>query len=115
MNPNWILQLAKGFLSPQQQKLLDEGMAKLNAYKQTHSVNNFSDALRALADLNVPKDFLSKTGGLVKNPLVSKIATACNVDPGKIQEDIQRLSQSSGAGSGSLQSYIDDLNKLRRK
>lgn len=112
MNPNWILNLARGFLNPQQQRLLDDSMAKLNAYKQTHNVRNFKDVLQALTDLNVPKDFLSKTGGLVNNPLVSKIASACNVDPSKIQEDIQRLSSNS-SGTNSLQSYIDDLNKLK--
>ncbi|MBQ2174786.1 MAG: hypothetical protein II453_06955 [Alphaproteobacteria bacterium] len=114
MNPNWLLTLAKGFLNPQQQRLLDDSMAKLNAYKQTHTVKNFGDVLQALTDLNVPKDFLSKTGGLVKNPLVSKIASACNVDPSKIQEDIQRLSNTS-TSTGSLQGYIDDLNKLNRR
>lgn len=105
----------RNFLNPQQRKLLDEGMAKLNAYKQTHNVNNFGDAMRALAELNVPKDFLSKAGGLANNPLVSKIASACNVDASKIQEDINRLSGiSTSPHVGSLQGYMDDLKKLHK-
>lgn len=105
------MQLVGQMLPPQKKQMLEEGWAKLQAYKQTHKVRTAQDAIQALLDLNVPKDFLSKTGGLVNNPVVSKAASVCNVDVDKIKQDINSLNRQQQ--SVSYETLMADLNKLK--
>lgn len=105
------MQLVGQMLPPQKRQMLEEGWAKLQEYKKTHNVGSAQEALKALIDLNVPKDFLSKTGGLVNNPVVSKAASVCNVDVDKIQQDINSLSRNERGVS--YETLMNDLHKLK--
>lgn len=67
------------------------------------------DAMQAIADFNVPKDFLSKFGPLNNNPIVSTAARICGIDTGKIEEDMQQLS----GISNSLDQYQREINNLK--
>lgn len=115
---NMLLNLIKPMLNNKQRQLLENGLAQIKQYQQTHAINNRQDVLQALQHFGVTPDFLSNTGGLAKNPVVQKIASVCGVDVGKIQEDIRSLianpttEQSSVAGDP-LQAYRDALKKLK--
>ena len=104
-------------LNNKQRQLLDNGLAQIRQYQQTHAINNRQDVLQALQHFGVTNDFLSNTGGLAKNPVVQKIASVCGLDVGKIQEDIRSLiggttpEQSSAVDP--LQQYRDALKKLK--
>lgn len=102
----------KNFLPKEKAQTLDNSLARLREYSANHKVNSISDALQALQDLRVPTNFLSQTGGLSKNPVVSSIAQICNVNVDKIQQDIQQLSKGQTTNVGTLESYKNDLNKL---
>lgn len=110
MNMEILLPVIRMCLPKNKLADFDKGVAALKEYGSTHKVRNVSDAIRALSDLNVPNDFLSKTGGLAKNPVVSKIASVCNVDVDKIQEDVKNLSNKP---VGSLEAFKDDLSRLQ--
>lgn len=119
MANNLLLNLIKPMLNAKQRQLLDSGLAQINQYRQTHTINNRQDVLRALQHFGVTPDFLSNTGGLAKNPVVQKIASVCGVDVGKIQEDIRGLignNQQFGnteQQADPLQAYRDALKKLK--
>lgn len=103
-------------LNQNQRQLLDKGLSQINAYRQTHTINNRQDVIKALRHFGVTNDFLSNTGGLAKNPVVQKIASVCGVDIDKVQQDIRSLTgatteQSSGVDP--LQAYRDALSKLK--
>lgn len=92
-----------------------KGIDMFRAYQKQHQINSASSAFKALVDMNIPTDFLSETGGLAKNPVVSSLARTFNVDVGKIQQDISRIAQSQAATGGkvdSLESLKADLQKL---
>lgn len=114
---NLLLNLIKPMLNSKQRQLLDNGLAQIRQYQQTHAINNRQDVLQALQHFGVTNDFLSNTGGLAKNPVVQKIASVCGLDVGKIQEDIRSLiggpapEQSSAVDP--LQQYRDALKKLK--
>ena len=119
---NMLLNLIKPMLNNKQRQLLENGLAQINQYRQTHTINNRQDVLRALQHFGVTNDFLSNTGGLAKNPVVQKIASVCGVDVGKIQEDIRSLIGTSTQDSAKndsrgafdpLKAYRDALNKLK--
>jgi len=114
---NLLLNLIKPMLNNKQRQLLESGLAQINQYRHTHSINNRQDVLRALQHFGVTNDFLSNTGGLAKNPVVQKIASVCGVDVGKIQEDIRSLIGGSTTEQSSatdpLQAYRDALKKLK--
>ena len=114
---NMLLNLIKPMLNNKQRQLLESGLAQINQYRQTHTINNRQDVLRALQHFGVTNDFLSNTGGLAKNPVVQKIASVCGVDVGKIQEDIRGLISGSNTeqtqGIDPLQAYRDALKKLK--
>lgn len=113
MNIEMILPLLKKWFPAQKINEFQQGFELLKKYKQTHNVNSAKEALNALMELNVPIDFLSQTGGLAKNPVVSSIAHACNVDADKIQQDVQTLMGSRTIANDSLESFKNDLNKLK--
>ena len=101
-----------------QQKINDfkKGLELLRDYKQNHNVNSPESAIQALKDLNVPTDFLSKTGGLANNPVVSSVAQMFNVNTDKIQQDVQTLMGSrSTTPKDSLESLRNGLNTLNRR
>ena len=104
-------------LNNKQRQLLENGLAQIRQYQQTHAINNRQDILQALQHFGVTPDFLSNTGGLAKNPVVQKLASVCGMDVGKIQEDIRSLirgpvtEQSSAVDP--LQQYRDALKKLK--
>lgn len=106
-------------LNNKQRQLLDNGLAQIRQYQQTHAINNRQDILQALQHFGVTNDFLSNTGGLAKNPVVQKIASVCGVDVGKIQEDIRNLIGGSNEMVNNtpsvdpLQQYRDALKKLK--
>ena len=114
---NLLLNLIKPMLNSKQRQLLDNGLAQIRQYQQTHAINNRQDVLQALQHFGVTPDFLSNTGGLAKNPVVQKIASVCGLDVGKIQEDIRSLiggpvtEQSSAVDP--LHQYRDALKKLK--
>lgn len=114
---NLLLNLIKPMLNNKQRQLLENGLAQIKQYQQTHAINNRQDVLQALQHFGVTNDFLSNTGGLAKNPVVQKIANVCGMDIGKIQEDIRSLiggpvtEQSSAVDP--LQKYRDALKKLK--
>ncbi|MBQ3934048.1 MAG: hypothetical protein II726_02530 [Elusimicrobiaceae bacterium] len=114
---NILLNLIKPLLNSNQRKLLDSGLAQINAYRQTHNIQSRQDILNALQHFGVPKDFLSNTGGLAKNPVVQKIANVCGVDIGRIQEDIRNLvggsATENNSASDPLQKYRESLSKLK--
>lgn len=110
MNTNLLLPIIRALLPREKLQEFDRGIETLKRYGEAHRINSFSDALGALKDLNVPKDFLSNTGRLVSNPVVSKIASVCNVDVDKIQQDVEKLSASN---TDTLQRFKDDLAKLK--
>ena len=114
---NILLNLIKPLLNSNQRKLLDSGLAQINAYRQTHNIQSRQDILNALQHFGVTKDFLSNTGGLAKNPVVQKIANVCGVDIGRIQEDIRNLVGRSvtevSSATDPLQKYRDSLSKLK--
>lgn len=86
------------------------------AYQKEHKVNSVASALKALTHFNIPTDFLSETGGLAKNPVVSSLARTFNVDVGKIEQDISRIANSqsaTGSKVDSLESLKADLQKLK--
>lgn len=85
-------------------------MKVLQNYKQKNQVSSASDAMKALGELGVSKNFLSSMGGLAKNPIVSGVASLCGVSTDKIQEDVQKL---NGPGPTSdLDQFKEDLAKL---
>lgn len=94
-------------------------MQQINEYKRNHNIRNRQDVLTALKHFGITNDFLSNTGGLAKNPVVQKIASALGADIGKIQEDIRSLiSANTNAVSQQnsddpLKAYRDTLNKLK--
>jgi ribulose kinase len=110
-------------LNQKQRQLLDSGLAQINQYRQSHTINNRQDILRALQHFGVTNDFLSNTGGLAKNPVVQKIASVCGVDIDKVQQDIRSLlgqqvtncnqPVTNSHVSDSLQQYRDALKKLK--
>lgn len=114
---NMLLNLIKPMLNNKQRQLLENGLAQIRQYQQTHAINNRQDILQALQHFGVTPDFLSNTGGLAKNPVVQKLASVCGMDVGKIQEDIRNLiggpatEQSSAVDP--LQQYRDALKKLK--
>ena len=114
---NMLLNLIKPMLNNKQRQLLENGLAQIRQYQQTHAINNSQDILQALQHFGVTPDFLSNTGGLAKNPVVQKLANVCGMDIGKIQEDIRSLiggpvtEQSSAVDP--LQQYRDALKKLK--
>ena len=116
---NLILNLIKPMLNQKQRQLLENGLAQVNQYRQTHSINNRQDVIQALRHFGVTNDFLSNTGGLAKNPVVQKIASVCGVDVGKIQEDIRNLIGGSNEMVNNtpsvdpLQQFRDALKKLK--
>ena len=116
---NLLLNLIKPMLNSKQRQLLDNGLAQIRQYQQTHAINNRQDVLQALQHFGVTPDFLSNTGGLAKNPVVQKIASVCGMDIGKIQEDIRSLignNQQFGnteQQADPLQAYRDALKKLK--
>lgn len=113
MNIDLILPLIRKMLPKNRLQDFDRGVNTIREYGKTHKINSAQDAMRALAELNVPSNFLSGTGGLVKNPVVSSIASMLNVNTDKIQEDVKKLSgQSNAAGQDLLSQYKDDLKKL---
>lgn len=113
MNIEMMLPLLKKFFPEQKINEFRQGFELLKKYKQNHNVATATDALNALRDLNVPMNFLSQTGGLAKNPVVSSIARACNVDTDKIQQDVQTLMGSRPIANDSLQSFKNDLEKIK--
>ena len=113
MKLEMIIPLLQKFFPQQKVNEFRQGFELLRNYKQNHNVSTAADALKALRDLNVPIDFLSQTGGLAKNPVVSSIAHACNVDTDKIQQDVQTLMGSRPVANDSLQSFKNDLEKLK--
>ena len=116
---NLLLNLIKPMLNQKQRQLLESGLAQINQYRQNHTINNRQDILKALRHFGVTNDFLSNTGGLAKNPVVQKIASVCNVDIDKVQQDIRNLiggSNEMGNNTTSvdpLQQYRDALSKLK--
>ena len=116
---NLIRNLIKPMLNQKQRQLLENGLAQVNQYRQTHSINNRQDVIQALRHFGVTNDFLSNTGGLAKNPVVQKIASVCGVDVGKIQEDIRNLIGGSNEMVNNtpsvdpLQQFRDALKKLK--
>ena len=114
---NLLLNLIKPMLNSKQRQLLDNGLAQIRQYQQTHAINYRQDVLQALQHFGVTNDFLSNTGGLAKNPVVQKIASVCGLDVGKIQEDIRSLIGGPVAEQSSavdpLQQYRDALKKLK--
>lgn len=116
---NLLLNLIKPMLNNKQRQLLDSGLAQINQYRQTHTINNRQDVLKALQHFGVTPDFLSNTGGLAKNPVVQKLASVCGLDVGKIQEDIRNLIGGSNEMVNNtpsvdpLQQYRDALKKLK--
>lgn len=114
---NFLLNLIKPMLNNKQRQLLDNGLAQIKQYQQTHAINNRQDVLQALQHFGVTPDFLSNTGGLAKNPVVQKIASVCGLDVGKIQEDIRSLIGGPATEPSSavdpLQQYRDALKKLK--
>lgn len=116
---NLLLNLIKPMLNNKQRQLLENGLAQIRQYQQTHAINNRQDILQALQHFGVTPDFLSNTGGLAKNPVVQKIANVCGMDIGKIQEDIRNLiGGSNGMVNNTpsvdpLQQYRDALKKLK--
>ena len=119
---NLLLNLIKPMLNQKQRQLLESGLAQINQYRQNHTINNRQDILQALRHFGVTNDFLSNTGGLAKNPVVQKIASVCNVDIDKVQQDIRGLigtsSQDSVKNDSSgnfdpLKAYRDALSKLK--
>ena len=116
---NLILNLIKPMLNQKQRQLLENGLAQVNQYRQTHSINNRQDVIQALRHFGVTNDFLSNTGGLAKNPVIQKIASVCGVDVGKIQEDIRNLIGGSNEmvnntpSVDTLQQFRDALKKLK--
>lgn len=112
---NLLFPLLKKWFPQETINDFQKGLSVLREYKKTHNVNSAQSALQALIDLNVPKDFLSKTGGLVNNPVVSSIAQTCNVDVGKIQKDVEMMmgGQSTTSSVDLLSSLKNDLNKLK--
>ena len=116
---NLIRNLIKPRLNQKQRQLLENGLAQVNQYRQTHSINNRQDVIQALRHFGVTNDFLSNTGGLAKNPVVQKIASVCGVDVGKIQEDIRNLIGGSNEMVNNtpsvdpLQQFRDALKKLK--
>lgn len=105
-----FLPLIRLLIPQERRQRFDEGVKAIREYGQTHQVRSMSDAIEALAALNVPKDFLSNTGGLVNNPVVSRIASVCNVDLGKIHQDVENLSK---GGLDPLKRDLDVLDKLK--
>lgn len=119
---NLLLNLIKPMLNNKQRQLLDNGLAQINQYRQSHQINNKQDVLAALKYFGVTPDFLSNTGGLSKNPVVQKIAAVCGLDIDKVQQDIRSLignpaqseiKNDSGAGFDPLKKYRDALSKLK--
>ena len=114
---NILLNLIKPLLNNNQRKLLDSGLAQINAYRQTHNIQSKQDVLNALQHFGITKDFLSNTGGLAKIPVVQKIASVCGVDIGRIQEDIRGLIGGADAEKSTatdpLRAYRDALSKLK--
>ena len=116
---NLLLNLIKPMLNNKQRQLLENGLAQIKQYQQTHAINNRQDVLQALQHFGVTPDFLSNTGGLAKNPVVQKIASVCGMDIGKIQEDIRNLIGGSNEMVNNtpsvdpLQQYRDALKKLK--
>lgn len=112
-----LLNLIKPMLNNKQRQLLDNGLAQIKQYQQTHAINNRQDVLQALQHFGVTPDFLSNTGGLAKNPVVQKLASVCGLDVGKIQEDIRSLIGGPATEQSStvdpLQQYRDALKKLK--
>lgn len=116
---NLLLNLIKPMLNQKQRQLLDNGLSQINAYRQTHTINNRQDIIKALRHFGVTNDFLSNTGGLAKNPVVQKIASVCNVDIDKVQQDIRNLIGGSNEmvnntpSVDTLQQFRDALKKLK--
>ena len=116
---NLLLNLIKPMLNQKQRKLLDNGLSQINAYRQTHTINNRQDIIKALRHFGVTNDFLSNTGGLAKNPVVQKLASVCNVDIDKVQQDIRNLIGGSNEmvnntpSVDTLQQFRDALKKLK--
>ena len=116
---NLLLNLIKPMLNQKQRQLLESGLAQINAYRQNHTINNRQDVVKALRHFGVTNDFLSNTGGLAKNPVVQKIASVCNVDIDKVQQDIRNLVGGSNEmvnntpSVDTLQQYRDALKKLK--
>lgn len=79
---NLLLNLIKPMLNNKQRQLLENGLAQIRQYQQTHAINNRQDILQALQHFGVTPDFLSNTGGLAKNPVVQKIANVCGRSQG---------------------------------
>lgn len=116
---NLLLNLIKPMLNQKQRQLLDNGLSQINAYRQTHTINNRQDIIKALRHFGVTNDFLSNTGGLAKNPVVQKLASVCNVDIDKVQQDIRNLIGGSNEmvnntpSVDTLQQFRDALKKLK--
>jgi len=116
---NMLLNLIKPMLNNKQRQLLENWLAQIRQYQQTHAINNRQDILQALQHFGVTPDFLSNTGGLAKNPVVQKLASVCGMDVGKIQEDIRNLIGGSNQMVNNtpsvdpLQQYRDALKKLK--
>lgn len=110
-----MINVAKMILPENSRQAFDQGVQTLRKYAQDHKVASKEDARRALRDLNISNDFLSKIGGLVQNnPIVSKIASVFNVDQDKILKDIEQLNQNPSGGGQDLEAYKRDLEKLMR-
>lgn len=109
-------------LNSRQQQLLNSGLAQIREYQKTHTIQNRQDILNALRHFGVTNDFLSNTGGLAKNPVVQKIASVCNIDIDKVQQDISSLMGTSTGNNEKtvsrgdfdpLKAYRDALDKLK--
>lgn len=111
MNIELLLPLIRKMLPKNRLQDFDRGVNTLREYGKTHSIRTAGDAMRALTELNVPGNFLSETGGLARNPVVSSIASMLNVNTDKIQEDVRKLSGSPDS-QDPLAKYKDDLNRL---
>ena len=114
MNIEKMIPIVRAMLPNDKVENFDRAVRAIKEYLKTQKVNTASDAAKALHDLNVPTDFLSKTGGLVKNPVVSKIASVFNVDLERIQEDANNINSLKSYSTSSLDEYKKDLEKLRR-
>ena len=109
MNINFLLPIIRNLVPKQRLQAFDSTVNSIREYSKTHKINSIQDAMQAMADFNVPKDFLSKFGPLNNNPIVSTAARICGIDTGKIEEDMQQLS----GISNSLDQYQRELKNIK--
>lgn len=114
MNIEKMIPIVRAMLPNDKVENFDRAVAAIKEYLKTNKVSSASDATKALNDLNVPIDFLSNTGRLAKNPVVSKIASVFNVDLDRIQEDANNLTSHNTRRVDSLEQYKKDLENIRR-